>query len=456
MAIDMSSYISPSDPQYDELRQIWNAMHDKRPALIARCQSPPDVADAIRHARENDLPIAIRSGGHSLPGHSTCDGGLVIDLRPMNKISVDPTARTASVEAGALLGDVDRATQTHGLVVLAGVISHTGVAGLTLGGGVGRLMRRFGLTIDSLLSAELVTAEGEVITASAEENPDLFWALRGGGGNFGVVTRFEFALHELSDVVILAMFHQSADARAVLERARAVIADPSTPDELLWTSFLRRAHDVPWMPAELVGQHGLMTLVEWSGETAEGMRVLSELLSDLQPAAGELAVVPFLEVQTAGDEIFGHGKLSYIKATFANDLTDDLLDALLPFGEQIGSELSQVELLSMGGGISHVPAEAMAFPHRDFKWLINMPATWDDPADSAREIDWVRRTYAAIQPHATGGAYVNFMDADELATTGYGATLARLQQVNSKYDPDNVFRLNQNIEPLAPSVPASA
>src|SRR3954452_24152664 len=456
MEIDMTSYISPSDAEYDELRQIWNAMHDKRPALIARCASPDDVADAIRHARENDLTIAVRSGGHSLPGHSTCDGGLVIDLRPMNAVTIDATARTASVQAGALLGDVDKATQAHGLVVPAGVISHTGVAGLTLGGGVGRLMRRFGLTIDSLLSAELVTAEGEVVTASSDQNPDLFWALRGGGGNFGVVPRSEFALHELSEVVALATFHHSADARSVLERARTVIADPSTPDELLWTSFLRRAHDVPWMPAELVGQHGLMTLVEWSGETAEGMRVLSELLSDLEPAAGELAVVPFLEIQTAGDEIFGHGKLSYIKATFANDLTDDLLDALLPFGEQIGSELSQVELLSMGGAISHVPAEATAFPHREVKWLINIPATWEAAAETDEEIAWVRRTFAAIEPHATGGAYVNFMDADELATTGYGPTMQRLGEVKAKYDPDNVFHLNQNIEPVAPIVPAPA
>jgi FAD/FMN-containing dehydrogenase len=451
----MRSYISAADPQYDEFRQIWNAMHDKRPALIARCETALDVAEAIRYARDNNLEVAVRSGGHSLPGHSTCDDGLVIDVRPMNAVEVDPLARRASVGAGALLGDVDRATQAHGLVLPAGVISHTGVAGLTLGGGVGRLMRRFGLTIDSLLAAEVVTADGRPLWASDDENPDLFWALRGGGGNFGVVTRFEFRLHDLTDLPILAMFHNSADARAVLERGRDLIGGDA-PDELLWTSFLRRAHDVPWMPRELVGRHGLMSLIEWSGDREEGIRLLGALHNELEPAAAELAVIPFLEIQAAGDEIFGHGKLSYIKATFADELSDDLLDSLLPLGAEIGSYLSQVELLSMGGAISRVAPEATAFPHRDVKWLINIPATWEAPKDTEAEIGWVRRTYAAVQPHATGGAYVNFMDADEESTTSYGKTLARLQSVKASYDPDNVFRLNQNIEPLAPTVSASA
>src|SRR3954468_11118679 len=287
MNLYMSSYIFPSDPAYDDLRAIWNAMHDKRPALIARCASAKAVATAIRHAREHDLAIAVRCGGHSLPGHSAVEGGLVIDLRPLNRVSVDPVARRARVGGGALLGDVDRATQAHGLVVPAGVVSHTGAGGLTLGGGVGRLMRRYGLTIDSLLSAEVVTADGEVVHANEDENSDLFWALRGGGGNFGVVTEFEFRLHEISALPILAMFHHSEDARKVLERGQETIAG-GAPDELLWTSFLRRAHDVPWMPRELVGHHGLMSLIEWSGDHADGMQQLRALQSELAPAASDL------------------------------------------------------------------------------------------------------------------------------------------------------------------------
>src|SRR3954451_139033 len=306
MDLYMSPYIYPSDTDYDELRAIWNAMHDKRPALIARCGSAADVAEAIRHARERDLTIAVRSGGHSLPGHSAVEGGLVIDLRPLNRVSVDPLARRAKVGGGALLGGVGRATQAHGLVVPAGVVSHTGVGGLTLGGGVGRLMRRFGLTVDSLLSGEVVTADGRILRASAREHRDLFWALRGGGGNFGIVTEFEFALHELSDLVVLAMFHPLADARAVIERARTEMG-PGAPDELLWTSFLRRANDVPWMARDLVGERGIMSLVEWSGDPALGREVLADIRAALQPPAADLAVVPFLRMQTITDEIFAHG-----------------------------------------------------------------------------------------------------------------------------------------------------
>jgi len=442
--------IRPDQPGYDAARAVWNAMHDRKPALIARPRSAPDVAAAIGFARARDLPIAVRGGGHSMPGHSTCDGGIVIDLRELSQVTVDPRARKATAGGGALLGDVDRATQRHGLVVPAGVVSHTGVGGLTLGGGVGRLMRRFGLTIDSLLSAQVVTADGRILRASADQHPGLFWALRGGGGNFGLVTEFEFTLHELSDLVILAMFHPLAQARRVIEQGRREMADPSARDELLWTSSLRRASDVPWMPPELVGRHGIMSLVEWSGDAGEGRAVLAKIGDELQPAASDLSVVPFLVMQTITDDLFAHGLRTYIKAGFAADLTDGLIDALLDRAALLRSPISQVELLALGGAIARVDPKATAFPYRQARWLINIPATWRDAADDEHEIAWARAAYAAIRPYLSEGSYVNFMSDDEDGTAAaYGHTIERLQQIKAVYDPDNVLRLNQNIRPAA-------
>jgi FAD/FMN-containing dehydrogenase len=441
--------VKPGAAEYDAARAVWNAMHDRRPELIVRPGSAPDVAAAVRYARARDLVIAVRCGGHSMPGHSVCDDGMVIDLRSLDRVRVDPRARRALVGGGTLLGEVDRATQRHGLVVPAGVVSHTGTGGLTLGGGVGRLMRRFGLTIDSLLGAEVVLADGRIVRASEDEHAALFWALRGGGGNFGIVTEFEFALHPLSELLVLATFHPLQDARAVIERGRAAMAD-GAPDELLWTSFLRRANDVPWMPRELVGRHGIMSLVEWSGDPEQGRALLSGIRDELRPAAAELALVPFLTIQTITDEIFAHGLRTYIKAGFVDDLDDGLIDALLERAAEIGSPLSQVELLAMGGAISRVEQDATAFPFRGARWLINIPATWRDASDDEREIAWARGTYAAVKPHLSEGNYVNFMgdDADDTAEGAYGRTLQRLREVKAVYDPENVFRLNQNIAPV--------
>jgi FAD/FMN-containing dehydrogenase len=443
------SVIRPDESGYDAARAIWNAMHDRRPALIARPQSPQDVAAAIRYARAEGLLIAVRGGGHSMPGHSSCDDGIVIDLRALSQIRVDPHARRATVGGGALLGDVDRATQEHGLVLPAGVVSHTGAGGLTLGGGVGRLMRRYGLTIDSLLSAEIVTAGGQILRASADQHPDLFWALRGGGGNYGVVTEFEFALHELSELLVLATFHPLDEARVVIERGRDEMADPSARDELLWTSFLRRATDVPWMPPQFVGRPGIMSLVEWSGDPADGRPLLDKIRDELQPAASDLSVVPFLFMQTITDDLFAHGLRTYIKAGFADDLADGLIDALLDRAASLKSPISQVELLALGGAIATIDQNATAFPFRQARWLVNIPATWRDPADDEREIAWARGTYAAVKPYLSEGNYVNFMgdDADDTAAGAYGRTIERLQRVKALYDPDNVFRLNQNIKP---------
>ncbi|MGN6870311.1 MAG: FAD-binding oxidoreductase [Solirubrobacteraceae bacterium] len=441
--------VYPGDAEYERRRAVWNAMHDRRPALIAGCTSAEDVAAAIEHGRAQGMPIAVRGGGHSMPGHSTCDDGIVIDLRPMNGVGVDPVARRAKVQGGALLGELDRATQAHGLVVPAGVVSHTGVGGLTLGGGVGRLMRRFGLTIDSLLGAEVVTADGRILRASGDENPDLFWGIRGGGGNFGVVTEFEFALHELRELEILATFDPLTRAPEVLDRGRRAMADDDAPDELLWTSFLRKAPPLPWIAPALVGHPGVMSLVEWSGERAAGRRRLETIRRELSPIAGSIETVPFLQIQTLTDEIFAAGKRTYIKAGFARALTDQLIETLCEHGAQVGSPFSQIEVLALGGAIGRVPPDATAFPHRDASWLINVPGTWEDAADDAAEIDWVRRSFAALEPHLTGGKYVNFMGEDERADAGgaYGDTLRRLRLVKRTYDPENVFRLNQNIAP---------
>ena len=440
--------ITPVDEGYDSARRIWNALHDKRPALIARCRTEDDIAAAIAYAQANDLRIAVRSGGHSMPGHSTVDDGIVIDLGPMNAVEVDPQRRVAHIGGGALLGDVDRGTQAHGLVVPAGVVSHTGVGGLTLGGGVGRLMRRYGLTIDSLLAARVVTANGQRLVASADENPDLFWALRGGGGNFGVVTEFEFALHPMGEVTVLATYHSLDDARALFQRAQAEM-NPGSRDELLWTSFLRKGEPAPWMREDHVGVPGVGSLIEWSGDPEEGLEVLGRLRDEIAPAASSLDVIPFLTMQTMGDVIFGHGMLSYIKATFANALSDELVDVLCERVRSVGSEITQIEVLAMGGAIARVAPDATAFPHRDAGWLINIPGSWTDPADTADEITWVRETFAAIQPFTAGGAYANFMDDDDPSDAAYGSTWQRLREVKTVYDPRNVFRLNQNIEPLA-------
>jgi FAD/FMN-containing dehydrogenase len=443
--------IRPADPGYDGARAVWNVMHDRRPAAVARCESPADVAAGIAYARAQGLAIAVRGGGHSLPGHSTVDGGIVLDLRSLDRVEVDPASRAVRVGGGATLGAVDRGAQEYGLVVPAGVVSHTGVGGLTLGGGVGRLMRRFGLTIDSLLSAEVVLADGRVVRACADDHPELFWGLRGGGGNFGVVTEFEFRAHELTLLPILATFHPLDRAREVLALGERYMADPSTPRELLWTSFLRRGPDIaPWLPSELAGTRGVMCLIEWSGERVAGRELLRTIQRELRAPAGDLSDVPYLAIQQVTDELLAPGTLhAYVKAGFAGELTVPFIDALIDCGGQVQSPLSVIEVLSMGGAIRHVPVADTAFPHRDARWLINMPAQWSDPADSPAEIAWVRETYAALQPFLSGGAYSNFMEDDEADAAGsaYGETLGRLAQIKAEYDPDNVFRLNQNITP---------
>jgi len=447
--------VGPDAPDFDAARAVWNAMHDRRPALIACCESADDVAAAIAYGRHRGLCIAVRGGGHSLPGFSTVDGGIVIDLRALNHVNVDPATKRVRVGGGALLGDVDRGAQAHGLVVPAGVVSHTGVGGLTLGGGVGRLMRRFGLTIDSLTKATVVLADGRIVIATPDDHPDLFWALRGGGGNFGVVTEFEFRAYPLTALPILAMFHPLDRAREILQAGERHMSDPDAPNELLWTSFMRRGPaEAPWMTAALEGSPGIMSLIEWSGPEQQGHDLLREIQRELEPPAGELATVPYLAIQSITDELLAPGTLhAYLKAGFAAELTDTMIDQLTDRGEKVGSRLSVIEVLALGGAIRDIPSDATAFPHRDARWLINIAGQWREPDATADEIAWVRDTFAALEPHLSGGAYSNFMEDDdaEAATAAYGSTLTRLQGIKAIYDPDNVFRLNQNIDPAPPA-----
>jgi FAD/FMN-containing dehydrogenase len=443
----------PGDPRYDAGRQVWNAMHDKRPAVVLHPRSALDVAAAIAYARRHDLPLAVRGGGHGVPGYGVCDDGVVIDLRALNTVTVDPHARIARVGGGALLGEVDRATQTHGLVVPAGVVSHTGVGGLALGGGVGRMMRRHGLTIDNLLEAEVVTADGRILRAAADEHPDLFWGLRGGGGNFGVVTEFTFRAHPLRKLLVLAMFHPLSQGRALLSAAQEVMAQ--APDALMWNAFVRMAYPQPWLPADRVDELGVVSFVEWSGHPAEGQERLAAIRDEVAPVAAAVQAVPWLALQTAADELYSHGKRSYFKAGFFDTLTGPAIDVLIEQGTEITSPFTQLEIISMGGAVRRVDPASTAFPNREPGWVINTPATWLDPAEDARHIAWSRATYRRLEPFMAAGSYVNFMDADDpgaersTVDVTLGATLERLREIKRAYDPDNVFRLNQNIEPSA-------
>ena len=435
------------DPAYESARQVWNAMIDRRPAAIARCSSPGDVAAALRFARTAGLEITVRGGGHSMAGHSICDDGLVIDLSRLRRVDVDAGARRLRAGGGCLLRGVDEATLRHGLVVPSGAVSHTGLGGLALGGGFGHLMRKYGLTIDSLESAEVVLADGTIVTASEHEHADLFWGLRGGGGNFGVVTEFEFRLHEIVEVVVAAAFHLPDRARPALDRWREQAL--RAPDELNWSCFLRRAPQVPWVAPELVHQPGLVSMIEWSGDLAAGDRLLRKLLVELEPDCSTVDVVPFLDLQSMFDDAEPPGVHAYAKAGFINELPGAALDVLLEHGARIPSWRSQLEVMPMGGAVERVAHDATAFAHRSARWVFDIVSVWDDPAASEANVRWAREAYDALAPFATGGAFVNYMGGEEPggSSAAYGATLSKLRALKRVYDPDNVFRHNQNIEP---------
>jgi FAD/FMN-containing dehydrogenase len=443
--------IGPDHPAYDDQRRIWNGEIDRRPALLARCEGASDVAAALRWARAHDLPVAVRGGGHGIAGHSLVDGGVVVDLSGMRGTVVDPLARTVSAQGGALNAHVDRESQAFGLAMTSGYISHTGIGGLTLGGGIGHLMRKTGLAIDALRSCQVVTADGSIVRASADENPDLFWGLRGGGGNFGVVTDFTFELQPLGPTVLAGLVAWPAEqAPMVLAFLRDFIAD--APDEVGLMANLRLAPALPLFPEHLHGRPIIGLVATYAGPVDDGERVLAPVRALGTPVLDTIAPKPYVAHQKFLDPAVPHGRHYYWKSHRLGPLTDAVIDTICEHLATISSPLSTVPIFSFGGAMSRVPDDATAFPHRDASHDINIVASWlpDQAGDADRHRAWVRGFFDALAPHSRG-VYVNFTsdDAQTRVQEAYSpAQWARLRTLKTAWDPANVFRGNANIPPL--------
>ncbi len=440
--------VRPGDTTYDEHRKVWNGSIDRRPALIARCAGVADVIGAVRLARRTDLPVAVRSGGHSFPGLSVCDGGIVIDLGLMKGIRVDPEASTARVQAGALWGQLDRATQAFGLATTGGIVTHTGVAGLTLGGGIGWLQRKHGLTIDQLLGVDLITAEGDRVKASATENPDLFWGLRGGGGNFGIVTEFEFRLHPVGPIVLAGpIFWPIEESPSVLRFYRDWIAE--APDELMTIVIHRKAPPLDFVPPELHGKLVVAVACCYAGPVDEGMKVVRPLKAFGSAVLDLCEPKPYLAHQAMFDPSFPHNRWYYMRACDVAELTNDVIDITVEHSMQIRSALTTFPIWQMGGAVTRAGEDHTAFNGRDAGHTFNITAVSETAEGFDEEREWSRNFWLALQPHHTS-VYVNFLmdEGEERVREAYGAEkYARLKTLKRRYDPDNFFRLNQNIPP---------
>ena len=440
--------IGPDDPRYDETRALFNAMIDKRPALIARCETPDDVAAAIRFARDHDLPFSVRGGGHNWGGLASVDEGLVIDLSPMKAISVDPATKTVRVGAGCVWGEVDAATGPHNLAVPTGIISTTGVAGLTLGGGHGYLTRRHGLTIDSLVSAKMVLADGSQVTASADEHPDLFWAIRGGGGNFGVVTEFKFHAHPLETIVGGPTFWAIEDSDELLAIYREWL--PSAPRNV---SGFFNWHTIPPVaeafPEELHLRLvcGIVWCIDASDEEAE--KAMAPFLSAVEPLLHGVGRMPIAGLNSAFDGLYGPGDQWYARADFVRVIPDEAMNLNREWNAKMPTFKSGSHVYPINGAVNDVAPEDTAFSFRDANWSQVFIGVDPDAANAAALKEWVVDYWEALHPYAAGGAYVNFMmdEGQERVRATYGANYPRLQQVKAEYDPENVFRVNQNILP---------
>ena len=426
-------------PGYDRARILFNAMIDKRPALIVRCQDREDVGRSLEFARRHDLLVAVRGGGHNVAGKALCDNGIVIDLSSLKGIDVDPARRTVRAAPGLTWGEFDRATQEHGLATTGGFISTTGIAGLTLGGGLGWLMRKHGLSCDNLRAVEIITADGQVRTADATQLPDLFWAVRGGGGNFGIVTSFEYRLHPVGQLLAGVVFFPLEQAEGALRFYRDMMS--TAPDELMaYAVFLTSPE----------GAQMFAVPACYVGDPAAGERALRPLRSHPGVAADSVRPMSYLEVQSMFDAAFPAGRLNYWKSSFLQDLSDEAIATLIAFFRTVPSPFSAVAIEPFGGAVARVAIDETAFPHRRSRFSLVIVSMWTDPAESAANQRWTRELWSAMQPFSTEAVYVNYLDTDD-ADRVHGAydaaTYERLRRVKERYDPKNFFRMNQNIAP---------
>ncbi|MBG6240249.1 FAD/FMN-containing dehydrogenase [Mycetocola sp. CAN_C7] len=439
--------VAEGDAGYETARVVYNAMIDRRPSAIVRCQGTDDVAAVIRAAAESGTDLAIRGGGHSVPGFGTADGALVADLGDLNSVVVDPASSTAEVGGGATWGMFNEAAGAHGLATTGGIISTTGVGGLTLGGGIGYLDRAYGLSCDSLLSAEVVLADGRVVTASADEEPDLFWALRGGGGNFGVVTKFRFQLHPVAEIYGGPIFFELSDGAAILEYFVSYIR--TAPREFGGFPAFQIAPPLPFVPENRVGEPFVALVVCYNGPASEGEKIVQGFRDVAKPVAEGVGVMPYAALNSAFDPLVPPGLQHYWKAVFVESLTPESIAVHMKDGPRVPVVNSTVHFYPINGACHDVASHATAFGHRDANFAVVIAGMWPDVTDNAANTAWVKDYYAAVEPFSQGGGYVNFLSEDDQpqASTNYGANYDRLRAVKRAYDPRNVFHVNQNIAP---------
>ncbi len=440
--------ILPMDPEYEQGRKIWNGMIDRHPAIIVQCAGVSDIINSVKFAHKNNLRVAVRGGGHNVAGNAVCNDGVVIDLSRMKSVRVDPIKRTARAEPGLTWGELDRETQVFGLAVTGGIVTTTGIAGFTLGGGLGWLMRRDGLTLDNLISADIVTAKGEFLSASASENADLFWGLRGGGGNFGVVTSFEFSLHPVGPTVMAGMIvYPASQAKEVLSFYREFITQ--APNELTSFVVLRHAPPAPFIPKEYHGTPVVVVVGCYAGSIDEGERVLRPLKAFGKPIVDFMKPMPYTMLQGLTDKANLPGSQNYWRSEYLRDLGDAAIETMIAHCAKMTSLQTYVGVGYVKGAVSRVSSEETAYPHRDAPYFLNIVTMWTDPAESENHLRWSREFWSAMRQFSTGGVYVNFIgeEGEDRVRAAYGKNYDRLVQLKNKYDPTNFFSLNQNIKP---------